>query len=200
MPLPQPADLTSLVLRTDFSDEEAWEILQAEVNASAEYPCATYVSDPAYAGVSIQAGSMSVYVQNAKHAGVSRPIRIGIILTIAAVIISVFSIINTSPASANTPSTWSGKVSGTSITFGWTNNHAWVISDYADAIAYGAGFVAGQLCAALMREEGPMIGKACGGPVTSLVKRALQGRPRLTNHGLWAAFYVWPEHEAWGTW
>jgi hypothetical protein len=55
MSLPQPADLTSLVLRTDFNDEEAWETLQAEVNASAEYPCVTYISDPAYAGVSIQA-------------------------------------------------------------------------------------------------------------------------------------------------
>lgn len=55
MSLPQPADLTSLVLRTDFSDEEAWETLQAVVNASAEYPCATYVSDPAYADVGIQA-------------------------------------------------------------------------------------------------------------------------------------------------
>jgi hypothetical protein len=55
MSLPQPADLTSLVLRTDFSDEAAWETLQAEVDASDEYPCATYVNDPAYAGVSIQA-------------------------------------------------------------------------------------------------------------------------------------------------
>lgn len=55
MSLPQPTDLTSLVLRTDFSDEEAWETLQAVVNASDEYPCATCVSDPAYAGVGIQA-------------------------------------------------------------------------------------------------------------------------------------------------
>jgi hypothetical protein len=53
--LPQPADLTSLVLRTDFSDDQAWERLQATINTSWEYPCATYVSDQAYAGVSIQA-------------------------------------------------------------------------------------------------------------------------------------------------
>jgi hypothetical protein len=55
MALPHPADLTSLVLRTDFSDEQAWEALQATISLSDEYPCATYVSDPAYAGVSIQA-------------------------------------------------------------------------------------------------------------------------------------------------
>jgi hypothetical protein len=55
MSLPQPADLTSLVLRTDFSDEAAWAAVQAAVNASYEYPCATYISDPAYADVSIQA-------------------------------------------------------------------------------------------------------------------------------------------------
>jgi hypothetical protein len=55
MGLPQPAGLTSLVLRTDFSDDQAWETLQAAINMSCEYPCATYVSDQAYAGVSIQA-------------------------------------------------------------------------------------------------------------------------------------------------
>jgi hypothetical protein len=55
MRLPPPTDLTSLVLRTDFSDEAAWATLQAQVNASDEYPGATYVSDPMYAGVSIQA-------------------------------------------------------------------------------------------------------------------------------------------------
>ena len=55
MGLPQPAGLTSLVLRTDFSDDQAWETLQATINMSDEYPCATYVSDQAYAGVSIQA-------------------------------------------------------------------------------------------------------------------------------------------------
>jgi Domain of unknown function (DUF6924) len=55
MSLPQPADLTSLVLRTDFSDERAWEMLKATIDASCDYPCATYVSDPACAGVSVQA-------------------------------------------------------------------------------------------------------------------------------------------------
>lgn len=53
--LPEPGDLTSLVLRTDFSDDQAWAAVQAMVNASCEYSCATYVSDPAYAGVGIQA-------------------------------------------------------------------------------------------------------------------------------------------------
>jgi hypothetical protein len=54
MGLTQPAHLTSLVLRTDFSDDQAWGTLQATVNMSCEYPCATYVSDQADAGVSIQ--------------------------------------------------------------------------------------------------------------------------------------------------
>jgi hypothetical protein len=53
--LPQPADLTSLVLRTDFRDDQAWYTLQTAINDSWEYPCVTYVSDPQYAGVSVQA-------------------------------------------------------------------------------------------------------------------------------------------------
>jgi uncharacterized protein DUF6924 len=55
MSLPPPADLTSLVLRTDFSDDAAWEAVQTAVASSSEYPCATFVSDPAYAGVDVQA-------------------------------------------------------------------------------------------------------------------------------------------------
>lgn len=55
MPLPQPADLTSLVLRADFSDDAAWAAVQTLINESDEYPCATYVSDLAYADASIQA-------------------------------------------------------------------------------------------------------------------------------------------------
>jgi hypothetical protein len=145
-------------------------------------------------------GLVSVYVHAANHSKSIRPIRICAILAIAALIIGAFAMVNTPSASANTPSDWSKTVSGTSITFGWTNNHAWVISNYADALAYGAGFVAGQLCAALMKEEGPFIGKACSTPVTNIVKNLLAGRPRLTNHGLWAAFYIWPQHETWGTW
>jgi hypothetical protein len=53
--LPQPDDLTSLVLRTDFSDDTAWDLLQAAIDSSHAYRNATYVSDPAYAGVTIQA-------------------------------------------------------------------------------------------------------------------------------------------------
>lgn len=55
MRLPQPEDLTSLVLRTDFGDEQVWEAVQMTIDASCEYPCATYVSDLAYADVDIQA-------------------------------------------------------------------------------------------------------------------------------------------------
>jgi hypothetical protein len=44
-----------LVLRTDFSDDTAWDLLQAAIDSSHAYRNATYVSDPAYAGVTIQA-------------------------------------------------------------------------------------------------------------------------------------------------
>lgn len=53
--LPQPDDLTSLVLRTDFSDDTAWRALKAAIESQEEYPSATYVSDPRYAGVTVQA-------------------------------------------------------------------------------------------------------------------------------------------------
>jgi hypothetical protein len=49
--LPQPDDLTSLVLRTDFTDDAAWAALQTAVGAEG----ATYVSDARYSGVTIQA-------------------------------------------------------------------------------------------------------------------------------------------------
>ncbi|GAA0270492.1 hypothetical protein GCM10009527_078500 [Actinomadura nitritigenes] len=52
-PLPEPADLASLVMRTDFTDDMAWEALKAALEAS-HSGGATYVSDPAYAGVSVQ--------------------------------------------------------------------------------------------------------------------------------------------------
>lgn len=52
-PLPEPADLASLVMRTDFTDDMAWEALKAALEAS-HSSGATYVSDPAYAGVSVQ--------------------------------------------------------------------------------------------------------------------------------------------------
>jgi hypothetical protein len=49
--LPQPDDLSSLVLRTDFADDAAWVGLQSAVGAEG----ATYVSDPRYSAVTIQA-------------------------------------------------------------------------------------------------------------------------------------------------
>ena len=55
MSLPQPDDLTSLVLRTDFGSEGAWEMLQAAVDCCHQYRQATYVSDQAYAGMTIEA-------------------------------------------------------------------------------------------------------------------------------------------------
>ncbi|MFF6888701.1 DUF6924 domain-containing protein [Streptomyces sp. NPDC012421] len=53
MPLPQPDDLSSLVLRTDFGDEGAWDSVQAAVDAAGEYSFATYVSDLRFADVGI---------------------------------------------------------------------------------------------------------------------------------------------------
>jgi hypothetical protein len=48
--LPEPKDLSSLVLRTDFSDDAAWQELQTTLGDED----ATYVSDPRFAGVPVQ--------------------------------------------------------------------------------------------------------------------------------------------------
>jgi hypothetical protein len=53
--LPKPDDLTSVVVRTDFGDDAAWEALQAALDGAADFDNATYVSDPAYAGATVQA-------------------------------------------------------------------------------------------------------------------------------------------------
>ncbi|GAB3905050.1 DUF6924 domain-containing protein [Kibdelosporangium lantanae] len=55
MSLPQPDDLTSLVVRTDFSSDVAWEAVRAAVDSCDEYPQATYVSDRTYAGATVSA-------------------------------------------------------------------------------------------------------------------------------------------------
>jgi hypothetical protein len=55
VPLPQPDDLTSLVLRTDFGDEEAWDAVRAALDAAGEYPHATCVSELRFAGLGVQA-------------------------------------------------------------------------------------------------------------------------------------------------
>jgi hypothetical protein len=49
--LPQPDDLTSLILRTDFTDDRLWTELVDAVGTDG----ATYANDPSYADVSIQA-------------------------------------------------------------------------------------------------------------------------------------------------
>ena len=51
--LPQPDDLTSLVLRMDFTDDTAWEALKTALHTWEGYDSATFVSDPRYAGVSL---------------------------------------------------------------------------------------------------------------------------------------------------
>jgi hypothetical protein len=55
MALPEPEDLTSLVLRTDFSSDAAWEVVRAAIDDADEYRNATYVSDRSFNGVSVQA-------------------------------------------------------------------------------------------------------------------------------------------------
>ncbi|MFF4660792.1 DUF6924 domain-containing protein [Streptomyces sp. NPDC001381] len=55
MALPPPDDLTSLVLRTDFSDDAAWDALRAAYDHHDDGPHATWVSDPRFAGADIPA-------------------------------------------------------------------------------------------------------------------------------------------------
>lgn len=55
MSLPEPYDLTSLVMRTDFGDEGAWDAVRAALDGAGEYPLATYVSERRFAGVEVQA-------------------------------------------------------------------------------------------------------------------------------------------------
>lgn len=52
--LPPPNDLTSLVLRTDFSDDAAWHAIRAAFDDSGDYRWATCVDDPVWAGVTIE--------------------------------------------------------------------------------------------------------------------------------------------------
>jgi hypothetical protein len=53
MRLPEPADLTSLVLRTDLSGDRGWETAWVAIIESDEYPSATFVSDPAFVRVDV---------------------------------------------------------------------------------------------------------------------------------------------------
>ncbi|MCX5402555.1 hypothetical protein OHA37_01480 [Streptomyces sp. NBC_00335] len=55
MPLPQPHDLTSLVLRTHFGDEGAWDALRAAVEGADEWSHATHVSDLRFAQADVRA-------------------------------------------------------------------------------------------------------------------------------------------------
>lgn len=55
MPLSHSDDLTSLVLRTDFGDEGAWDAVPAALDAAGEYRHATYVSDLRFADADVQA-------------------------------------------------------------------------------------------------------------------------------------------------
>ncbi|MER5910029.1 hypothetical protein ABT124_05845 [Streptomyces sp. NPDC001982] len=54
MSLPQPADLTTLVLRTDFADDAAWQAVRGAIEEADEKRSATFVSDPRFDGASVQ--------------------------------------------------------------------------------------------------------------------------------------------------
>ncbi|WBB78240.1 hypothetical protein O7606_18610 [Micromonospora sp. WMMD882] len=53
-PLPLPLDLTSLVLRTDFADESAWQGVKDDFRRWGCYYSATYVEDPAYRDAAVE--------------------------------------------------------------------------------------------------------------------------------------------------
>ncbi|MFG2299998.1 DUF6924 domain-containing protein [Actinacidiphila glaucinigra] len=54
MTLPHRDDLTSLILRTDFTDDSAWFALREAIDA-VDNRSATYIDDPRWADVSTQA-------------------------------------------------------------------------------------------------------------------------------------------------
>lgn len=62
MRLPIPDQESVLVIRTDFSDDAAWEAFQAAVTAEDDAEPATYVIDPAFAGLTAQ---QAVLAENA---------------------------------------------------------------------------------------------------------------------------------------
>jgi hypothetical protein len=55
MLLPEPADLTSLVVRTDFSDDAAWVKVRSAINELDEYSPATFFDDPRMADATVEA-------------------------------------------------------------------------------------------------------------------------------------------------
>ncbi|MFE5936129.1 DUF6924 domain-containing protein [Streptomyces sp. NPDC056470] len=54
MSLPQPDDLTSLVLRTDFADDGAWDTVRSALDAAGDHTHSTYVSELRFAGVEVR--------------------------------------------------------------------------------------------------------------------------------------------------
>jgi hypothetical protein len=54
-PLPPPDDLTSLVMRSDFSDDAAWHLVMAAIDGCTPHRMTTYINDPGYAGTTVQA-------------------------------------------------------------------------------------------------------------------------------------------------
>ncbi|MEU4163444.1 hypothetical protein [Actinoplanes sp. NPDC026670] len=53
-PLPQPDDLTSLVLRTDFDDDRRWEAFMEIMSSIGNHRMVTFVSDTVFADATVQ--------------------------------------------------------------------------------------------------------------------------------------------------
>ncbi|MEO3824347.1 hypothetical protein [Actinomadura sp. B10D3] len=75
MRLSQPDDLTSLAPRTDSSDDAKWQALLSVLDSRSEYGDATYVSDPAYADVTVQSlvEADTAAVEDGRWKGTGRP-------------------------------------------------------------------------------------------------------------------------------
>lgn len=132
-----------------------------------------------------------------------RPLtRVVALVTAAFLAVAGTLVVGEGPASANTPSDYSTTIyvgsapgyAGLPLTVGWTKDHAWVIASWAAALTAGSGQIASELCDAVSGEEIPLVnpvGSACQTLAEQVVAQLVAGRPRLTNHGLWMAFYVW---------
>jgi hypothetical protein len=139
----------------------------------------------------------------AVRVGVRRILVHGMVLAVSALtVLGMLLAAGARPAAANTPSDASYTYyvgatpgyRGLPITVGWTHDHAWVISSYGAALAEGAGQIADRMCEEISGEEIPHfdpVASSCGDLVRDVVAQLVEGHPALTDHGVWAAIYVW---------
>ena len=81
-------------------------------------------------------------------------------------------------ASAN----WSSSYDGAS--YGWTNDHAWMVASYQTIGTVGAGALAGAVCSAAHVPSW-----LCAAPAAAVFYNDTRGQPWYTNHGIWVAIY-----------